>query len=504
MMKSRDISTVIRLKHGTNTARGRIVLCLLILWLGLLPIQAQDTLTPDEIVTATLMASPHTYTLTLTPETPFVIEISGLDVYAYLALDGKPITPLNTETRNQDGMLLTRLAFATAPANAQLIVEGEGAYTLRLQEDAVVGSTIAVLQAGDQVDDELFAGETHRYLLDAENDSFLTLTIETKQRAFYARVVNGAGETLTPLLSLSDADGFRELVALRGSAPYSLYLSGVDRYEVSWEEGDTLSSASGALTLGTANEAPSGGGRYTIDTDEKIISIFFDEFDAQTTLFDRTGTPIAYTNRFYDQEARRRIFVYPLTGQSPYTLLVQSVNTYTVTPQAGDASQINLGALAINSTASATGATGRTPVYILESTSDDTLILTLFFDPATLRTSPPFTLTSADGQITTPSRIWGGAGQIQAFFTLQGQAPYRLALALSGKFSLSLVARQAAGVAVTLTTVDTNLRSGPTLNAPVLRKGQPGEAYTAIGRSADDAWVLLLTDEDTASGSIVS
>lgn len=486
------------LKHGMKAARAMMIVCLLVMGVWALPIQAQDTLTlpTDQLITRTLTDSPHHYDLT--PETPFVIEISGLDVYAYLALDGKPLPPLNTETRDQDGMPLTRLAFTTAPDGIQLIVEGEGAYTLRLKENAVVGSTIAVLEEGDQVDDELFAGETHRYLLDAEDESLLTITIETRQRSFHAQVVNSDGERVTPLLSIANEDGFRELIALRGSAPYSLYLSGVDRYEVYWESGDTLSSANGVLKLDTETEAPAGSGRYTIETDGDVISIFFDEFEIQTTLFDRTGTPIAYTNRFYDQEARRRIFVYPLTGQSPYTLLVQSVNTYTVMPQRGDASQIDLGTLAVNSTADATTAAGRTPVYTLDAAADESLILTLFYDPAALRTTPPFTLISADGQIITPSRIWGGSGQIQAFFNLQGRAPYRLALALSGKFSLSLVAREAAGVPVTLTTIDTNLRSGPTLNAPVLRKGQPGEAYTAIGRSADDAWVLLLTDNDTA------
>jgi uncharacterized protein YgiM (DUF1202 family) len=122
----------------------------------------------------------------------------------------------------------------------------------------------------------------------------------------------------------------------------------------------------------------------------------------------------------------------------------------------------------------------------------------LFYDPTTLRTAPPFTLISADGQLTRPARLWAGSNQLQAFFTPQGAPPYHLALALSGQFSLSLVQRQTAGVEITLTTVDTNLRSGPTINAEVLRKGQPGETYTAIGRSADDAWVLLLTPQDTA------
>ena len=486
-------------KHGTKATRGIFVLCLLILWVWLIPIQAQDPLNADQPINSTLTDSSHAYTLALNTQTPFVLEISGFDAYAYLVVDGRPLSPLNTETRDQDGMPVTRLAFAAAPVGVQvtLIIEGQGPYSLRLKENAVVGSTVAVLQAGDQVDDDLLAGETHRYLLDTADNVLLTLTIETKQRSFYARVVNGAGETLAPLLSLPDADGFRELVALRGSAPYSLYLSGIDSYTVAWQSGDTLSSANGTLTLATATEAPSGIGRYKIDTDENLISLFLDEFDAQTTLFDVTGTPIAYTNRFYDQDTRRRIVVYPLIGQTPYTLLVQSVNTYTVLPQRGDASQIDLGTLAVNSTASATTAIGRTPVYTLEATNE-ALILTLFYDPATLRTSPPFTLISSDGQITPPSRIWGSAGQFQAFFTPQGQAPYRLVLALSGKFSLSLVARQAAGVAVRLITVDTNLRSGPTLNAPVLREGQPGEIYTAIGRSADDAWLLLLTDDDTA------
>jgi uncharacterized protein YgiM (DUF1202 family) len=498
MVKCRGIPTVTGIKHGATAARGISVLCLLILQVWLVPIQAQDTLTPDQPLSGTLSESSQTYTLTLTPETPFIIEVSGYDVYAYLVSDGQPLTPLNTETRDQDGMPVTRIAFAAAPTDVQMIVEGAGAYTLRLKENAVVGSTIAVLQAGDRIVDDLFPGETHRYLLEADEDALLTLTVGTKQRSFYARVVNSTGETITPLLSLADGDGFRDLIALRGSGPYSLYLSGIDRYTVSWEEGDTLSASSGTLTLGTTTDAPAGGGRYIIDTDEDVISIFFDEFDIQTTLFDRNGAPVAYTNRFYDQEARRRVFVYPLIGQSPYTLLVQSVNTYSVMPQRGDASQVDLGTLAVNSTASATTAAGRTPVYTLEAVGNDGLILTLFYDPETLRTTPPFTLTSSDGQITTPSRIWGGTGQIQAFFTPQGQSPYHLALALSGKFSLSLVARQAAGVSVALTTVDTNLRSGPTLNAPVLRKGQPGETYTAIGRSADDTWVLLLTDDDTA------
>lgn len=486
------------IKHGATAARGVSVLCLLILQVWLVPIQAQDILTPGQPISGTLSEASQTYTLTLTPETPFIIEVSGYDIYAYLVADGQPITPLNTETRDQDGMPVTRLAFATAPTDVQMIVEGEGAYTLLLKENAVVGSTIAVLQAGDRIVDNLFPGETHRYLLEAGENALLTLTVETKQRSFYARVLNREGEAITPLLSLADGDGFRDLIALRGSGPYSLYLSGIDRYAVSWQEGDTLSASNGTLTLGAATDAPAGGGRYTIETDEDIISILFDEFDIQTTLFDRNGAPIAYTNRFYDQEARQRIFVYPLTGRSPYTLLVQSVNTYSVMPQSGNASQVDLGTLSVNSTASATTATGRTPVYTLETIGDDELILTLFYDPETLRTTPPFTLKSSDGQITTPSRIWASTDQIQAFLTPQGQPPYHLALALSGKFSLSLVARQAAGISVALTTVDTNLRSGPTLNAPVLRKGQPGETYTAIGRSADDTWLLLLTDDDTA------
>ena len=446
MIKGRDIPTVTWFKHGTKATRGIFVLCLLMVWVWLIPIQAQDALNTDQPINSTLTDASHVYTLALKTQTPFVLEISGFDVYAYLTADGRPLSPLNTETRDQDGMPVTRLAFAATPSGVQVtvIIEGQGPYSLRLKEDAVVGSTVAILQAGDQVDDELLAGETHRYLLDAEDNALLTLTIETKQRSFYARVVNGAGETLVPLLSLPDADGFRELVALRGSAPYSLYLSGIDSYTLSWQSDDTLSSANGTLTLDTTTEAPSGIGRYRIDTDEPIISLFIDEFEAQTSLFDRTGAPIAYTNRFYDQEARRRIVVYALTGQTPYTLLVQSVNTYTLLPQTGDASRIELGTLAVNSTASATTAIGRTPVYTLEATNE-ALILTLFYDPATLRTSPPFTLVSSDGQITTPSRIWGSAGQFQAFFTLQGQAPYHLALALSGKFSLSLVARQAAG-----------------------------------------------------------
>jgi len=483
-----------------KAARFALIVSVLIigLWPHALKTFAQNPLTPDQPLTNTLGDSPQTYALALTPETPFVLEISGVDVYAYVTAQGRPLAPLNTETRSQDGMPLTRIAYASAPADTQVILEGQGAYTLTLKEGEVVGSTVAVLRAGDVVRDELLAGETQRYLLDANDGSLITLTVETKQRSFYARVLNGIGEEFIPLLSLPDADGFRQLMAVHGPAPYSLYLSGISGYQVSWAAGDTLTTSSGTLTENTAAEAAPGEGRYTLSTAAPLISIVLDEFEAQTALFDRTGVPLPYTNRFYDQAARQRRVVYRLNGQMPYTLLVESSNTYSVMFQRGDASQVDLGALAVNSTVSANVPTGRTPSYTLESPTDQALILTIFYDPSLLRAAPPFTVTSADEQVTQPTRIWGSTGQIQAFFTPQGQSPYHLTLALSGKFSLSLVARQTAGVPVTLTTVDTNLRSGPTINATVLRKGQTGETYTAIGRSADDAWVLLLTADDTA------
>jgi hypothetical protein len=189
--------------------------------------------------------------------------------------------------------------------------------------------------------------------------------------------------------------------------------------------------------------------------------------------------------------------VFAITNRFPYHIEVWARGNYTLRVTAGDTSLTPEQTLFANDVFYANSPSRRTPVYVFDIAENTEILVTLVLYGGNVYDSRPSVM-SADGIVTEALFLPLSMNRLRLSIVPQGEPPYTFVPGITGAHVVSVVITGAIpekSVRIRLTTDSTNLRSGATIDAPILREAAAGTVLLAVARNTNGDWLLALTGD---------
>jgi uncharacterized protein YegL len=339
------------------------------------------------------------------------------------------------------------------------------------------------------------------YKLDIPINEIVSLQIDnrTNKRVIPLQVVDSKDNLLSPQHA-SQLDGVTTAVyRMEGDAPFTASFGVEGDYTLITTKGDILRISQPTLPVGekVAGKitAPANQDLYTLDMQAgQVISIELEQRQGKidATLRDAKGKPLTPDTTLNFNRINTTL-VYTLTGIAPYRLTIETQNTYGITLREGDSTAIKMDKLNASEVVTGQLKAGQRAFYPIDIKVGEELLIVV-----TNSRKTQFNLTILDSKNRSLLVAAESVPLQMGIFTAVpgGEGPHTLVLQTEGNYQIIMLPKSAVNEGISVKVKSSvSLKAGPGSTFNPAGSGKREEVFKAVGRSADNKWLMVVTPD---------